>query len=173
MSEIGQDQIVDAICGATADVFSTMLGVEIAPDAAYTENGTPAPLDGVVALIGLAGSWVGTGMVCCSADFARRICTQLLMSEADSVNEEVLDAVGEVTNMIVGNVKTVLEEIVGPLGLSVPTVVFGHNFTTRCPGTSTWVVVPFHSGAEELTIKFHLAPAGEPSYLRVGHTVAV
>ncbi len=173
MNQPNQDEIVTAICAATADVFSTMLGIEIAPESAYAENGAPAPLDGVVALLGLAGSWVGTGMVCCSASFARRLCAQLLMTSADSVNEEVLDAVGEVTNMIIGNVKTVLEETLGPLGLSVPTVLFGHNFTARSPGSSSWTVVPFRAGGETLLVKLHLARAPEPLHLRAGHSIAV
>lgn len=173
MTKLNHDDVVSAICGATADVFSTMLGLELTPEAARSENGSATPLDGVVALIGLAGDWVGTAMIYCSAEFACRLCTQLLMTEAPSVNEEVLDAVGEVTNMIIGNVKTVIEEVVGPLGLSVPTVVFGHNFTTRNPGTSTWTVVPFRCEAETMTIKIHLAPAAEPTHLRAGHTVAV
>ena len=56
------------------------------------------------------------------------------MTESPAVNEEVLDAVGELTNMIIGNVKTVAEAIVGPLNLSVPTVIYGRNFTSRSLG---------------------------------------
>ena len=41
------------------------------------------------------------------------------------MNEEVLDAMAQLTNMIVGSVKVELESKLGPLGLSVPTVVYG------------------------------------------------
>jgi chemotaxis protein CheX len=44
------------------------------------------------------------------------------MTEASSVDEDVLDAVAEITNMIIGSVKTDLEGELGPLGLSIPTV---------------------------------------------------
>ncbi len=169
MSKLTQDQIVEAICAATGEVFSTMLCLEATAGTVYVENSAPAPMNGVVSLIGLAGSWVGTGNICCSAEFACRICTQLLMTEAPSVNQDVLDAVGEVTNMIIGNFKTVIEEILGPLGLSIPTVVFGHNFTTRSPGNSEWVVVPFHCEGEELLVKVCLAPASDPAAQRVPH----
>jgi CheY-specific phosphatase CheX len=43
----------------------------------------------------------------------------------------VLDAFAELIDMIIGNVKTALEEHLGPMGMSVPTVVHGKNFTTR------------------------------------------
>ena len=49
----------------------------------------------------------------------------------------MLDAVAEVTNMIIGNVKTVLESRLGAMGLSTPTVIYGRNFQTaqlRQPG---------------------------------------
>ena len=52
----------------------------------------------------------------------------MLMTEASAVNEEVLDAMAELTNMVIGNVKTKLESQLGPLGLSIPTVVYGRNF---------------------------------------------
>ena len=45
--------------------------------------------------------------------------------------DEVLDAVGELTNMIIGTVKNGLEEHLGPMQLSVPTVVYGKNIRTH------------------------------------------
>ena len=51
--------IVGCISQATANVFSTMLGVEIQQGEVTIENGAPDANDGVVSLIGLAGSWTG------------------------------------------------------------------------------------------------------------------
>ena len=69
--------------------------------------------------MGLAGSWTGAGAIACTAEFCK-ISAKLLMSEYSSVNEEVLDAVGEVTNMVIGNFKNSSEDLPGPLGLSIP-----------------------------------------------------
>jgi chemotaxis protein CheX len=55
----------------------------------------------------------------------------MLLAEDSSVSEEVLDAIAEVTNMIIGHVKSSLERHLGPLGLSIPTVVFGRNFKPK------------------------------------------
>ena len=71
-----------------------------------------------MALPGLAGRWVGTGSLCCTAELARQISGKLLMAEFASVDQEVLDAVVEVTNMIVGNVKNALENEIGPAALA-------------------------------------------------------
>lgn len=80
------------------------------------------------------------------------------MTPFESVNEEVLDAVGEITNMIIGNVKTALEERVGPMGLSTPTVIYGRNFQTRSARVSEWTVVPFECAEETLWVQLCIGP---------------
>jgi chemotaxis protein CheX len=82
----------------------------------------------------------------------------MLMTESNAVDEEVLDAVAELTNMVIGNVKTDLEGQLGPLGLSIPTVVFGRNFRAKSAGPTEWIVVRFHWDGEPLVIKLCLAP---------------
>jgi chemotaxis protein CheX len=152
-----QEFIAKAICQCTEQVFSTMLGVEIGSGESSIEATTPEANDGVVALIGVAGPWTGTGSLSCSPHMACRVCSQMLMSESPSVDEEVLDAVAELTNMIVGGVKTELELQLGPLGISIPTVVFGKNFKTKSATHSEWVVVRFSWENEPLDVKLCLA----------------
>ena len=169
---IEKEMLIEYIRMSTADVFSTMLGIEVCPEAEFSDPNGPAVSDGVLALVGIAGSWAGTGAISCSAAFACRICNQLLMSEAASVNEEVLDAVGEVANMVIGNFKTRLEESLGPLGLSIPTVIYGRNFTSRSLGTNSWIVLPFQCDDETITIRCCLAPANDPHPARNGFSYA-
>jgi chemotaxis protein CheX len=156
---VDNDKLTEYVRASTAEVFSTMLGMEIEAGETHLEQSAPAVSDGVLSLIGLAGPWTGAGTISCSAAFACRICTQLLMTEAKSVDEDVLDAVGEVTNMIIGNFKTLVEEHLGPLGLSIPTVIFGRNFTSRSIGHSDWIVTPFMCGGEKMEVRVCLSPA--------------
>jgi chemotaxis protein CheX len=156
---IDEKTIIEFMTTSTADVFSTMLGTEVSSESPYTDHNAPTVADGVLAFVGMAGPWAGTGVIACSAAFACRISNQLLMSDSTSVNEEVLDAVGEVANMIVGNFKTMIEEHLGPMGLSIPTVIYGRNFTSRSLGTSSWTVLPFRCGDETVTIRCCLAPS--------------
>ena len=151
------DLIVDCISQASNNVFATMLGAEIRAGEVTVESGSPDANDGVVALIGLAGTWTGAGSISCSPALACRVCSQMLMTECTAVNEEVLDAVAELTNMIIGSVKTDLEQHLGPLGLSIPTVVFGRNFRTRSSGSAEWIVVPFYWDDDCLVVKLCLA----------------
>lgn len=153
-----ESQILDSIRRSAINVFATMLGVELGAGEASIERDTPAANDGVVSFVGVAGAWAGTGVVLCSPELACRICNQMLMTDNNSVNEEVLDAVAEVTNMIIGCVKNDIEVQVGPLGLSIPTVVFGKNFRTRSVGTTDWVVNRFLWEGEILLVKMSMAP---------------
>jgi CheY-specific phosphatase CheX len=75
-----------------------------------------------MSFVGLSGPWVGTGVIICSARLACRLSAALLMYAESVMNDEVLDCVGEITNMIIGNFKTDAEHILGTLTLSVPTV---------------------------------------------------
>ena len=151
--------ITDSIRTSAANVFSTMLGTELASGNVAIEGSTPELNDGVVSFIGIAGTWAGTGSISCSPQMACRICSQLLMTESSAVDEEVLDAVAELTNMIIGSVKTDLESHLGPLGLSIPTVVFGRNFKTRSVGNTEWINVTFDWEGERLLVKMCLAPS--------------
>jgi chemotaxis protein CheX len=169
MSMSIHDLIVDRLNHACANVCSTMLGVELIRGEVTTETSTPEPNDGVVSLIGLAGSWTGTGSISCSPALACRICAHMLMTEVAAVNEEVLDAVAELTNMIIGSVKTDLEQHLGPLGLSLPTVVFGRNFKTRSLGSAEWIIERFRWDDEELVVKFTLAQSERTAHARL-HT---
>ncbi|MEO8594808.1 MAG: chemotaxis protein CheX [Candidatus Solibacter sp.] len=160
--------MVESLIRSASEVFSTMLGSELASAEVTIEPEIAEPNDGVVSFIGIAGSWVGTGSLTCSPSVACRICSAMLMTEAPSVNEDVLDAVAELTNMIVGSVKTDLESELGPLGLSIPTVVFGRNFKTRNAGTVEWIHVRFLWDAEPLLIKMCLSPNEKPHLLHHG-----
>lgn len=155
---ITHEELAKLIEGCTCEVASTMLGLELEVGEPFRLINEPAPKAGVVSLIGLAGDWIGTGSLACNSEMACLLSSHLLMSEYSTVNEEVLDAMAEITNMIVGNVKTHLEEQVGPLGLSIPTVVFGLNFTTRSIGRHEWTVVPFRHAGHCLEVHLCLAP---------------
>jgi chemotaxis protein CheX len=158
-SEMTHDKLVHYIRASTRDVFSTMLGLELTDGEAFVKEEAPAPTNGVLALIGLAGRWAGYGTFSCTAPMAIRLASQLLMQPYEAIDEEVLDAIGEITNTVLGNVKNSLEEELGLMGLSIPTVIYGRNFTSRSVGRSKWTVVPFHVDSEVIEVHLCLTPS--------------
>jgi len=157
MTEL-ENLIVGSIDRSTREVFSTMLDTPVEIDTATIESRSPEANDGVVSFIGLAGSWAGSGSLACSPAMACRICARMLMTESQAVDDEVLDAVAELTNMIIGGVKTDLEPSLGPLGLRIPTGVYGKNFKAKGAGITEWIVASFESEGERLLVKVCLAP---------------
>jgi chemotaxis protein CheX len=158
IDRISSEEIAAAMRTASEELFSTMLQLPLESGAFFDETSEPESLDGVVALVGIAGSWTGTGRISCSPHFACRLAGALLMQPYESVNEDVLDAVAEVSNMIIGNVKTIFEEKLGPLALSVPTVIFGRNYRTHSSGVPKWTVVPFRTDEDSWNISFCVIP---------------
>ena len=159
---ITPQEIARAIEACTHEVFATMLGLEIGVEEARDDAHAVASRAGLISLIGLAGAWSGTGSVSCSETLACDLASHLLMTDFESLSEEVVDAMAEITNMIIGNVKTHLEEKVGPMGLSTPTVIYGHDFHARSARAYNWIVVRFRCGDERLFIQMCLAPARDP-----------
>jgi chemotaxis protein CheX len=155
---ITEPEIAAAIRTATMEVFSTMLGMEIVAGETRSGRNAGSFESGVVARMWLAGDWFGSGNVSCEPTFACKLASQLLLTEYVAVNDDVLDAVSEVSNMIIGNVKTFLETKLGPLGISMPTVIHGRNFATRSVGNRDWVTVPFKSGSHGLNVQISIAP---------------
>jgi chemotaxis protein CheX len=163
--------IVAAIRTATMEVFTTMLNMEPEPGDMLTEKSkVAAPASGIVSLVGLAGAWSGTGSLACSGTLACKMASNFLLAEYTSMDDDVLDAVGEISNMIIGNVKTLLEEKVGSMGLSTPTVIFGRNFQTRSSRNHEWIVVPFAMEGGDLFVQMSIAPnrEGDRTTLRAG-----
>ncbi len=151
--------IADCIRKAVVEVFSTMLDMEIKPGDAAVAPPASESNDGVMSFIGLSGEWAGVGSIRCSPNLACFVCSRMLQTQPGAVDEEVLDAIAELTNMVIGSVKNELENHVGRLGLSIPTVVFGRNFKTKGGSNAEWIVERFPCEGEELIVKVCLAPA--------------
>jgi chemotaxis protein CheX len=169
METISQELMVTSMVTATVEVFEMMLGAPATPGEPQVDAGMTGPSDSVIALAGIAGSWIGTGSISCSVPLACRLSSALLSAEFTNVDDEVLDAFGEIANMIIGNVKNHLEKVAGPLGLSIPTVVFGKNFVTRSASKRSWVTVPFDTAGERFNVHLCIEPSN--SRARLAHAI--
>jgi len=151
-----------AIRESTTGVISTMLSLEACPGEASQQH-DPPPLNGVMALLSFTGDWVGSGVLYCHEKLACRLSSAMLLSEVTEVNNDVLDGIGELGNMVLGNVKDRLESMVGALAMSVPTVVYGRNFQTRTNLHRNWLIVPFQIGDDTLEVRLCLSPKIKPA----------
>jgi chemotaxis protein CheX len=162
--------ILSAIQSSVSEVFSTMLGVMVEPCESRQDATGPRTTEGIVSFVGLAGTWVGSGLLSCHSGLACRLCSLFLMTDSREVDEEVQDAIGEIANMVIGSFKTVAESTVGPLTLSIPTTIYGQNFSSKSLGNNEWTVVPFKIGDETLEVWVWFAPAANAHVPRQGTT---
>jgi chemotaxis protein CheX len=153
---IDQDLLTESVKDATHEVFATMLGIEPRYEGFAPE--TRAPELGIISLVGITGDWGGSGVFCCSPALARLLCTRMLGTEPTAIDDEVLDVIAEITNMMIGNVKTALEGAAGPLAISVPTVIHGRNFDFRnAPGLRS-LALAFTAEEHAFEVRISLAP---------------
>jgi len=159
MTEAEMSVLVDeAIRGAVTSICEQMLGCEAEARETIRIGSPLQESDGVVALVGMAGPWIGTGALTCRPDLACTMAGKFLMTEYPEVNDEVLDAVAEIANMVFGNLKTCIEERVGEMGLSTPTTIYGASFTTKIGGSQSWSLIPFHLCGGEMLIQICVLP---------------
>jgi chemotaxis protein CheX len=153
---MNNERVIELIVSSTREVFSMMMGMEAVPGKAFEETSTTESFAGVVSLVGIGGPWAGIGTIYCGTELALKLTGTMLMEEQTVVSDDVLDAMAELANMIIGNVKTTLEEELGALVLSIPTVIYGRNYKALNGMGKARVVVPFTVEGKELCVKFCL-----------------
>lgn len=98
-------------------VWSMILGLELRPDASTTHPDGAA----VVGAVTISGAWEGRVTLRCPSGLAARATSILFgVDPAAATPDLARDVVGELTNVLGGNIKALLPE---PSRLSLPTVV--------------------------------------------------
>ena len=82
-------------------------------------------------------------MLVCDPDSACKLVSTMLGSDIATLNNEVLDGIGELANIMMGNLKDALDEGCKEVALTPPTVVQGDNLIVRARAEQEWLVVPF------------------------------
>ena len=119
-SEVGARMQVDpsSVSKLVQEVWASMLGVDLGDHGESIVAGREErPLQGSVRF---AGAWCGAVLLSCSPQFARTVAAGMFDTEPGSLSTaEVHDALGEIVNVIGGNLKHLLP---GPCQLSLPAV---------------------------------------------------
>jgi chemotaxis protein CheX len=136
----------DDVAIITQDVWASFLGVEIA------QIGADESLAGRPSMVGavrVTDAWFGAVVLEMTPGLARQVAATMFASTPDVVNEaEVVDALGELTNMIGGNVKSLLP---APSQLSLP-MVSESVWPTTVPGSVAVCRIAFSVGPDVVQI---------------------
>lgn len=119
--------IRDRIIESAQEIFSTMIMMEVTVSE-KEDSGSMSLVDSISGVIGLAGTHKGVLAIHLPSTVAMGITSSFLGMDVDEVNEDVEDAVGELANMLGGNLKTILSENGRDIDLSLPTTISGKEY---------------------------------------------
>lgn len=129
------------IVTGTQDVFSTMLMVDLESKAAI-ENKECEIRSNLTSMIGLGGGVRGLLAIHCPASVAKAITGAFLGVEVDELNDDVKDAIGEIANMVAGNLKVSYAKIGVSVELAIPTSIVGESFYVSGIADANRIIVP-------------------------------
>ena len=136
------------------NTFETMLGCTLVRGQLYLKSSS-TKLHDVSGIIGLSGQAQGTVVLSVDRNVALKATSTLLMCETTEMSSDVVDAVGELTNMVAGGAKAQLHEY--ELSISLPGVIKGEGHEVCFPSDVTPICVPFTCEWGELKIEVGLA----------------
>ena len=109
---------------AVKRVFETMIAVPFSLGKPELKQGNEVPHE-ISGIIGLSGSVTGCVVISLSEAVALDLVSALTGETATVMNEDCIDAIGEIANMVAGNAKTDFPS--NNNSISVPSVVIGKH----------------------------------------------
>ncbi len=150
MSTALEVNLISPFINSTMRAFNTMLGWELRPQTPEV-NTHFHPRYEVSGVIGLSGKMVGTLVLSVEKEVALAAAEVLTQQKYEQLTEDVIDTMGEITNIVGGGAKAELAEYA--LNLSLPTVIIGRNHLVTFISNVQTVLVPFECDAGEIAIE--------------------
>jgi len=134
MNEIDTLDLKGFVTGSITRVFDTMLSMDVQ----LSDSDPQAAVDGskIVGSVSFAGALMGSVRVHVNDAFARIITAEMLGMEVEEIegDEEVHDVIGELSNMVGGDLKSRLDDIGLSCQLSIPSITSGSDFKIESMG---------------------------------------
>ncbi len=153
------NEVLDLLNGSVTEVFNTMFSLEAKPAAPHDLQASGETL--VAGSVGFIGDVNGVVYLQVTAAFARVLASLMLGMSEDEIegDEMVNDVVGEVSNMIVGAVKSRLCDSGSSCVLTIPSIVRGSSFHVEPTGSSNRRALSFQCGADHLLVELLMKPS--------------
>ena len=154
-------EFINPFIDATRNVFSSMCRVEIARKKIFVKDDYKM-LGDISGVMELSGTASGSVVISMSSELARLVVGNMLGEPpAEELTQDVLDATGELINMISGQAKASLVKTKYHFTISIPKVVTGPGHEiAHAPGTPNIVVV-FEGAGYDFSLQVCLAASEE------------
>ena len=160
MEDIARD-----IADATKTLFKSMIMMDLKYNHVVLADETHIKTD-VTSFVSFMGKYHGIVGIFCSQSFSLQVASSMLMENFTKFTTEVIDAIGEISNMIAGNVKTKITADYGEMDLSIPITFIGggtvtpveenksaaSNSSILCITKELWLLTNFSSDKETFNV---------------------
>lgn len=133
---------INPFLSGAVEVLGTMAMVQLTPGKPFLKKAQEAMGD-VSGIVGMSGGASGSLSVTFTFPVLQAVMRNMLGEEVETVNADVKDAVGELTNMISGSARKYLQEEGLTLSAGVPTVVAGKDHSITHAISGPVLVIPF------------------------------
>lgn len=151
-------EFINPFLTSLMNVLETMAMTKLVPSKPSVKKEQTARGD-VSGLIGMVGPQTkGSLSITFEASLALSIMEKMLGERPDSINEEVTDMVGEITNMVTGGAKNILGEKGYEFDMATPMIVSGEDHTINHKCEASTLIIPFDSdhGKAYIEVSFDL-----------------
>ena len=149
---------VEPFVEVTVNTFKEFVGIDVAPRHPHFLDPEKGFEWDISAVIGLSGVVKGAIIVSMKADLAIKLTDLLAGEEHTEIDADVVDAIGEINNIIAGNIKPKVpngDRIV----ISIPTIIKGKEHSIAWPSKATRILCIPHKAFDNDI--FHLMVAIE------------
>lgn len=151
-------KIINPFIDSAMNVIQTMASITPRAGKPYLKN-TPGTWGAVTGVIGMAGDRItGNMLISFDEECVLKIVSKMLMTEYTTINDEVVDAVGELTNIISGGAKTGLSMYGFKFEMATPVMLTGRGLEIRQLTNAPIIVAPFEIDRGRFVLEANLAP---------------
>lgn len=145
--------LINPFINSTLNVIKTMAFTDVKPGAPYIKTGNKT-YGVVTGIIGLASEKYSGNMILSFDEGAiLGIVSGMLGETFTEVNQDVVDAVGELTNMISGGAKAVLSQEGYVFNMATPAMIVGKDIEISQLTSSPIVAVPFTTSSGSFVVE--------------------
>lgn len=154
-ANVTEETVRASIAEITKGVFATMVMLDVVDREPLTEPVITFH-DTITSMVGLAGSYSGILAIHCPKNLALKITSSMLGMEVTDIDDDVNDAMGEIANMVGGDVKHIFSPKGSDINLSIPTVIYGSDYVLESMSSAESLVMPFDCGEDRLLLSFKI-----------------
>ncbi len=149
----------EEIITGTREVFSTMLMVELESEEVALDHKCDIQSN-LTSMIGLGGGIRGLLAIHCPSAIAKAITGAFLGMEVEEIDDDVKDAIGEIANMVAGNLKISYAKMDINIELAIPTSIVGDSFYVGGIADAKRIVVPLKMADEKFWVELMYVVSG-------------